>query len=350
MIEAKKRRDSMPVGYISMTDPFSSLGDDVRRICSRNAVDPDAFGWLDPVRAEWPAHVAKRIANSRLFIGIYQNDVRNTRVPDPGGTSPHASSTELDLATACRQFKKADVLCFVQRDVDRSRELETLLERYRKSYEKHEFEAHQDLLPALDKAVKQWVEINVRAPERGSVLSVQVECRDRFGVLACLTDRLYQKGGNILRAEHRNHLQRSFIRVIVNWPVREKPDPTALKGELEQALGELLGAGGENPRIAVEPIVGGDGTVLTRGVFRVMFWDGRGVAERIFGVLADDKLSIIESHLETIPTSPALGRLELMVNAGGSRDERLSLIQNRLQGEPDVLLVERSTERGTWWY
>jgi hypothetical protein len=346
-----KSQESMPVAFISMTeDAFALYGDDVRRICSHNGIDPDGFGWPDPVGAESATYVRGRIASARLFIGIYQMHVQDVRVIDPDNSDQTVSSTAFDLATACRLFKRSDVLCFLQRNVERSEELEEILLLHKRSYEAHEFDDQRDLWRSIDAAVKQWMIENFPGPERGSVLSVQVECRDRYGVLARLTERIFQEGGNILRAEHRNHLHRSFIRIIVSWPVRETPDPATVKGKLEQALEELFGVGIEDGRVVVAPVIGLDGTVETRGIFRIMFWDGRGVAERILAVLADDKLSIVESHLATIPTSPALGSLELMVNAGGSHDDRLGLVQNRLQREPNVLFVERSTERGKWWY
>ena len=349
MTREPRNQESMHVAFISAGDDRnSSLADSARRVCTRYDIDPDAIGWPHPLGADSAEFVRERIAAASLFIGIYQTDVHAVPLPGANGSPSEINTTAFDLEAACKLLKKRDVLCFVQKGAERSRALEDLLEEHEDRCQVHEFDEQRDLKLILDQVVKAWATDRLPVAEKGPVLSIQVECRDRYGVLARLADRIFRERGNILRAEHRNHLHRSYIRFIARWPPHEQLDPTALRETLARALEEYFGEG--DAAVTVTPVVDEEDMVTARTIFRVMFWDGLGVAERLFGVFADERVSIIESQLAAIPASPALGRLDLIVDSDGLPDSTLGLLQDRLKTQPHVFLVERSTERGKWWY
>ena len=342
-----RNRGSMPIAFVSTSGPgLASLSDGIRLICGRYEIDPDALGWGEPVTLDSARGVQERIEASSLFIGIYgTDDSYSSRRFDSEDGSRNVAAFELEQA--CDRLDRFSVLCFEKKGTEMPSELTELLDRHERSITRCAFEEQRDLVLAADKRIKEWRR-NQDHQERRSVLSIRVECRDRHGVLATLADLVFRDRGSILRAEHRNHLHRSEIRVIVSWPRSESIEPGALKVRLEKALETLFGVA--DASVTVTPILEREGVVETRGIFRILFFDGAGVAEKIFGVLADDQLSIVESRLLTLPGTPPLGRLELAVNAGGSKDERLSVIATRLEAQPNVIQVDRSTERGEWWY
>ena len=345
---ASSDQDSMPVAFISVADDqLPGYGDSARHICTRHDVDPDATGWPETTGIKATELVQERIGAASLFVGIYQRDAKFVSVNGSGADGSSLNATEFELAAACELLKREDVFCFIQKCATRSQGLELMLRKFEQKYTAHEFESEADFKLLLDQTVKAW---RSRAPaaDRGYGFSIQIECPDRYGVLASLADRIFREGGNIMRAEHRNQHGRSFIRVIADWPLRFEIDHKTIAAVLAKALKDLSGR--DDASVSVVPLTDGVRTVTNRSVFKIMFWDGPGVAERLFAVMASERVSVVESQLVTIPATPQLGRLELVIDSGGAPDNLLSLIQDKLKKQPNVFIVERSTERGQWWY
>jgi len=345
-------QESSPVAFIS------ALADDVARLkeasklpCFRHGIDPNAFGWPQPIRAETLEYMKDRISSADLFIGIYRKEIDQRTVGGPHGGTPSTTCSQFDLTVACEHLPRESVLCFVEAGDSRSREVDRLLHEHRRAFTIYEFEDARGFALVLDQALRRWITRVSEAaisPPADTVISIRIECRDRHGVLARLAEKIFREGGNVMRAENRVHLNRTHLQLIASWPRQVDVDAAELRGSLEQALEGLFGE--KDATVTVSPIVDQEGVVTSRGLFRVLFFDGAGVAEQIFRVLAQEELSVVESNLATIPASPMIGRIDLWVNASGSEDARLGLVWGRLNEQPNVITVERLTERGRWWY
>lgn len=319
------------------------------RPCLRNEIDPFLFEWDVAPAEEIVEYLTNRVKESHLFVGIHKKEYGNPEIPF-GENGELISPIDFELRLAIQYIGRENVRLFVQKNDERETALQSMLAN--KVYK--EFESENEFALLLDEAIKDW-KSRREDKERpiisdSQVVSIAVTCRDRPGVLASLYKVVFIHGGNIVRSHQTTHLGLASIRIIAEWSHRtDYPQGDLLKTMISQNLDSLLGRDAYK-EVSISRMVDKEGLITAKGYFEVDFFDGPGIAERIFTVFARDSTSIVESSLEQITDTPPMAKFLIVANATNISREKVNMLADGIRGLAGVFRVDAYVGLGSWWY
>lgn len=340
---------SMPRVFISCfpTDP-SILRSLAFKVCVRNGVDPSFYHWdISPGR-ETAEYLRRRIEESDLFVGIYDEEYGKKSVP-LDDTEDLVSPIDFELQMALKVLDKSNIRLFMRETDNRDSDLnKMLLNRDCRS-----FSSDNEFALMLDEIVKDWrawLDHKAKqAPVGLRTISISFECRDRVGIMAAIYRVLFIQGGDVIRSRQTTHLGIANATIIAQWHQgADCPGEEFLREVVAKELHALLGDAPVD--VEVVRIITQDGEIKAKGFFEISFFDGPGIAERLFSVFAKHSTSVIESHLLQVSDTPPIAKFVIVANATNISQQQISHISHELGGLAGVFSVESYLRIGSWWY
>ncbi|HEX7182330.1 MAG TPA: DUF4062 domain-containing protein [Thermoanaerobaculia bacterium] len=316
--------------------------------CVRSGLDPYFFDWeLVKGASALEAFLERRLEECQLFIGIYEKEY-GKRILHLKDSAEKISPLEFELQVALRVLGPKKILLFARQVDDRDADLNRMLVKTKLHVVP--FEKDPDFGLLIDEALKEWQAsqaFQVRHAPR--TISTKVECRDRVGILAAIYKTIYIHGGNVVRSRQITHLGIASATVIAQWAEgAESPKEEVIRESLQRELHTLLGE--ETGTLEVVRVIAQDGEIKAKGNFSVLFFDGPGIAERIFSVFSRSSASVLESHLVQVAANPPMAKFLIAANATNLSHEKINLLTRELKGQAGIVSVEAHMEMGSWWY
>jgi predicted amino acid-binding ACT domain protein len=316
--------------------------------CLRSELDPYFFDWELAKGSASEAFVERRMKECALFIGIYEQDY-GPRLVQLTESTGLVSALDFELQVALSVLGPKNMILFARQGADRDADLNRMLVKTK--LEVRTFERDFDLL--IDEAVKEWRRSRVE-PMHPRTLSIKFACKDRPGILAAMFKAIYTHAGNIIRSRQTTHLGIANATVIAQWhEFAEFPTEEAVRESLLHELHPLLGGEIEalDQTLEVIRIIAEYGEIKGKGHFSVLFFDGPGIAERIFSVFAKSSTSVLESHLVQVSTAPPyMAKFVIVVDATNIPHEKIRHLARELRTQAGIVSVESLMEIGSWWY
>jgi predicted amino acid-binding ACT domain protein len=314
--------------------------------CVRSGLDPYSFDW--EVGASPEGYLQRRMEDCHLFIGIYEKEY-GQRIVGSQDSEERISAIDFELQAALRVLGSRNVLLFARKGDHRDADLNRILARTKLDVTLFDRDLDFNLL--IDEEVKKWRSWHAYRVSQATprTVSVKLECRDRSGILAAVYKTIYVHGGNVVRSRQTTHLGTANATIIAQWQEgaeypREEAVRESLQHELHALLGETTGA------LEVVRLSTQDGEIKAKGNFSVLFFDGPGIAERIFAVFARSSTSILESYLTQVSVTPPMARFVMDVNATNITHEKVNHLAQELRAQAGIVAVEAHMEIGSWWY
>jgi Domain of unknown function (DUF4062) len=314
--------------------------------CIRSSLDPYTFDWELAKNGLPESYLQRRMEECQLFIGIYEKDYGQRALHLDG---ENVSTIDFELHTALRVLGPENVLLFARKVDQPDADLNRML--IRSKLDVTHFDQDLDFGLLIDEAVKKWVNYQADRDRRLAprTISIRLDCRDRAGILAATYKIVFIHGGNVARSRQTTHLGTTSATVIAQWQAgAEYPSEETIHESLQRELHALLGETAVT--LEVVRIITQDGEIKAKGNFSILFFDGPGIAERIFSVFARSSTSVIESHLIRVSTTPPMARFIVAVNATNISHEKINHLAREMKEQAGIVAVEAHMEIGSWWY
>lgn len=336
---------SIPHVFVSCQEGADSLRKMAYQSCLRSDLDPYFFEWDLATGAFPEAFLERRMGECRLFIGIYEQDY-GKRIIQTGDSSEKISALECELQIALRVLGPKNILLFARGVGERDAELNRMLVHAKLDIKP--FDRDLDFALLIDEEVKKW-QTQQAQPRHPKTLSIKLECKDRTGILAGIYRAIFFHGGNVVRSRQTTHLGMVNILAIAQWQeFSEHPTEDTVRQSLLHELHSLLGE--ETGSLEVVRIIAEYGEIKAKGNFSVVFFDGPGIAERIFSVFARSSVSVLESHLTQLSNTPPMASFFVSANATNISHEKIHHLARELRTQAGIVSAKAYMEIGSWWY
>lgn len=330
--------------YISSLDDTKAVRELAKESCARYGFDP--VGWEFPSDPTTLEYQRAKISESCLFVGIYKAEYGTHTIPLPE-SERSISQIEFELNEATRILGNTNILLFAQEAAWREPNLERLIGKRHLAT----FNDQTDFNQNFDEALKKWKSLRKLESEtrvREETLSgIVISCSDRSGILSEVTRTLFRLGGNIERSNQRSYFNKTTMMIVVDWQHRVEPFDDEY---LTQHLTAVVPTQPFAPEIVVFGLNKDQGAVNAKAFFEIEFFDQPGAAQRIFSAFAAMQLSVIESELETISSSPAIKKYSIVANATHIKHNQVMDLAKKLEVMMGVFRVDKFVRYGDWWY
>ena len=351
------------------------LAKDVGGVINRRGCDPTYVTWaIEESGTTAPAsqaHVLRSLKTAGAVFVILGSDVGEpSDLDSPQETKTPVSVFEWEVLRAAElaeRNERMDVNAFVRDGVaaacPRRRALLDRLSRV-ENVQVIPWKSDQALMAKVSEETAKFTADRLKREfDGGERRGISLTCKDKVGLLACLTSSVQEHDANIAFAMHTTFGGTAVIRMVAQWRPNEaseafkmlstdgkRVDAKLLQDVLEEAVLHLFKK--SNPEL--QPIevfqVGEESDSIFE--YRVLFLDEPGLAEQLFRrtIEACADVSIVRSHLETfVSGGRGLGRIFFVVLGNNLGAEQARHLAAALETMPSVLAVSHRMRLGRWW-
>ncbi|MFN0173050.1 MAG: ACT domain-containing protein [Saprospiraceae bacterium] len=302
-------------------------------------------------------YITERIKGCDLFIGIYGKSYGKGQFPSTDPLSEPLSLIDLELNIALKHLKPHQIIIFRQ-----NLEEEELDERLKSMFlpfkQFNYFEREIDLILDLQTQIKIWLDSETilaskEVTSNQQLLSITLRGKDQTGLLVRIFKVIVNLGGNVIQAKQDVYSKIATSRIISEWTLHNiLEDRESLKMQIIKELGGLYG---QSKTLEIDLIIDElksyEGDVRSKTRLKVEFFDGRGIAERIFRELSNESLNVLESNFQQVTANvPIIGEFIIVFDSTESDKKKIDNVAEKIRKCPGVIRVERIVMEGNWWY
>lgn len=301
--------------------------------------------------------IVESIKKCNLFIGVYGKKYGKKRFTVEGRSEP-ISLIELELKTAINTLGLANVILFRQDgdEDDLEDDLKNMLLPHKNILE---YRSEVEFLNGLEEQIKYWLENERHLPKNvlgteKELLKINFRGIDKRGLLERMFRTIINLRGNAIQTKQSIYSGNTSVQIISEWTKESiPPGVDKVKNYISSEL-KMLYSTKEINELTLEVTKlkdALDGAIQSKACFKIEFFDGKGIAERIFRELHIENINVLETSFVQITNyAPIIGEFTIVFDSSEYSRADIETIAKKIEKFPGIFKVNRNVEFGSWWF